>query len=373
MTSARERGGLGWSAWLALAVLTALPARAVAKQQFVYVHDRSAPGGIRAWAMDKDGRLTSVAGSPFVLVDQGGGCSGNCQTMAYSPKRKTLYTGGPTGVSAWTVAPNGSLTLVPGSPFSPGAGGDFLGTGVVEIGKRVFVYAASYADNNVYGWEAQPDGSLAELAASPFAAGVGPDGLAVRKKLVFVANEGDSGASPSSLSSYVAATDGTLVPAPGSPFTPNDVNFIYNLSPDARGKVVYADDFEVGIRAFAVDNKTAQLTEIAGSPFETVLGGLGVLVTKKLAYALSGFADDAFQPFAIGKKGVLTSTGIKGNAPLAVAAFAGDKSGKRLVFAGTDSIATATIDDKKEGSLTGLDLEGIVDSINANAVVMLKR
>ncbi len=50
---------------------------------------------------------------------------------------------------------DGTITSVAGSPFSPGTGGDFLGTGVVQAGKRVFVYAASYDDGNVYGWETQ--------------------------------------------------------------------------------------------------------------------------------------------------------------------------------------------------------------------------
>jgi hypothetical protein len=324
--------------WMGLAVLVSAPGLAAAKQQYVYVHDRRDGGGIFAWAMDKQGGLTSIVGSPFALVDTpGGGCGGNCQTMAYSPKRKTLYAGGPTGVSAWTVNKDGTLTSVTGSPFSPGTGSDFLGTGVVEADKRVFVYSSSYNDGNVYGWEAQDDGSLVELAASPFPAGDGPDGLA-------------------------------------TPFFPPNVDFFYNVAPDWKGKVLYIDDGANGIRAFAVDKKTAALTELDGSPFAAVVGGAGVLVTKKLAWAI-GFEDtsSAFQPFKIVKKGALEATGIQGNAPLNIDTFTSDKNGKRMVFAGFDGVATATIEDKKDGSLTGLDLEGFVDTTRPNAVVLVTR
>jgi len=355
--------------WIGVAVLVSTPGLASAKkQQFVYVHDRQDGGGIYAWSMDKHGGITSIAGSPFPLVDPGGICGGNCQTMAYSPKRKTLYTGGPSGVSAWTVNKDGTLTSVPGSPFSPGVGSDFLGTGVVEVGKRVFVYSASFDDGNVYAWEANDDGSLTELAASPFPSGTGPDGLAVRKKFVFVANESDG-----SLSSFVAGKDGTLVPSPTSPFFPPNVDFFWNTSPDVKGKVLYVDDGANGIRAFAVDKKTAELTQLEGSPFATDLGGAGVMVSKKFAWSI-GFNDpaNAFQPFKIVKKGALESQGIVGNTPIGFVTFTSDKNAKRMVLAGFDGVATATLEDK-EGRLTGLDIEGFLVEPNPNAVVMVQR
>lgn len=360
---------------MALGLTLGGPAAALAKNTYVYVHDRQVGGGIYAWVMDKSGGLTSLAGSPFPLVDDGGFCGGDCQTMAYSPKRKTLYTGGATGVSGWTVNKDGTLTSVPGSPFFPGAGGDFLGTGVVEVGKRVFVYSVSFNDNSVYAWEADGDGTLTELAGSPFAAGTEPVGLATRKKFVFVANEGDDGlAIPSSLSSYLVAGDGTLLPTPGSPYTPLGVDFIYNAYPDLRGKFLFADDGVNGIRSFAIDKKTAGLTEIVGSPFASLTGGAGVLVTKKLLYAVGyQVTDDALQPFKIEKKGEVTPTGIIINSPLAIDTFTADKNGKRIVFAGPGGVATATIDDKKQGSLTGLDLEGFLVETNPNGAAMVKR
>jgi hypothetical protein len=364
----RQIGGL-----VGLAALVLLPGPALAKNQYVYVHDRSSPGGIYAWRMDKDGSLTSIDGSPFPLIDQGGACRGNCQTMAYSPKRKVLYTGGPMGVSAWTVNKDGTLTSVPGSPFEPGTGGDFLGTGIVQAGKRVFVYASSFDDGSVYGWETNKDGSLVELAASPFPSGDGPSGLATRKKFVFVANENDG-----SLSSYVAKKDGTLVPSPSSPFFPPNVGFTASVYPTASGKVLYPFDDAQLVRGFSVAKKTAELTQLSDSPFATAVGGdpfsQGVLVTKKFAYAISSLGSNAWQPFTIGKKGTLEATGIQGDTPFDTQTFTSDAKGKRIVFAGEEGVATYTISDKKQGELGQLDTEGFVNPPkNVTAVVMVTR
>ena len=374
--------------WIATAVTVlgltlSVPTAADAKKTIVYVHNRDYDGSIYAFELTKNGDLISIAGSPFPLVDNvpidANVCGGNCQTMAYSKKRKTLYTGGPSGVSGWTVSKDGALTLVPGSPFSPGAGSSFLGTGVVEVGKRVFVYSASFDDGQVYAWEAGSDGSLTELAGSPFVSGTGADGLVTSKKLVFVANEGNFEVIPnvlSTISSYVVAKDGTLTPAPGSPFTPVDVDFIWNTTPDAKGKLLYADDGGNGVRVFEVDKKTARLTEVSGSPFAAQGDGTGVLVTKKFAYDVRfDEADDALLPFFTGKKGSLEQTGIVINSPIGIMTFASDKNGKHMIFAGIEGVLSARIggDGKKQGALEGLDSEISLVATNPNAVVMITR
>jgi hypothetical protein len=55
-----------------------------------------------------------------------------------------------------------------------------------------------------------------------------------------------------------------------------------------------------------------------------------------------------------------------------VYAFAADKSAKRLVFAGPNGVMTANIDDKREGSLTGLDLVDFTVASATNAVVAVR-
>jgi hypothetical protein len=156
------------------------------------------------------------------------------------------------------------------------------------------------------------------------------------------------------------------------------VNFTASVYPDAKGKVLYTFDDAQLLRAFAVDKKTAALTQLTDSPWETMVGGdvlsAGVLVTKKFAYAISRDANDAWQPFTVGKKGALQETGIAGDTPIAAETFTADTKGKRIVFAGDDGIAVFTIGDKKQGELTQLDSEGFTDVLEGvNAVVMVTR
>jgi 6-phosphogluconolactonase (cycloisomerase 2 family) len=362
---------MGIAAAVTMTAALLAPSAALARK-FVYVHDRQLGGGIWGFEMTKQGDLSTIPGSPFPLVDEpiSGNCGGHCQTMAYSSKRKTLYAGGETGVSGWTVNKDGTLTLVPGSPFAPGAATSFLGTGVVQSGKRVFVYAASFDADGIFGWEADKDGSLAQLAASPFTAGDGPDGLATRKKLVFVANE-----SAGSISSFVAEKDGTLIDAPGSPVAPAPLDFIYNVSPDPAGKRLYVADDAGVVHAFAVDKKTAGLTPLAGSPFATASGNAktGAIVTKKLLWAAEfSNTDNALQPFAIGKDGSLEATGIVIDTPVAILTHTSDSKGKRIAIAGSDRVDIATIEDKRDGSLSGIGT-GVLTDANSNAVVIVKR
>jgi 6-phosphogluconolactonase (cycloisomerase 2 family) len=359
-----------------LAVGTALalvgaPGVVFAKRTFVYVHDRRDGGGIWGFEMDKNGELTSL-GLPAPHPDTTlSGCVGNCQTLVYSTKRKTLYAGGDTGVSGWTVNKDGSLTSL-GGPFVPNGGGDFLGTGVLQKGKNVFVYSSSFNDNSVYGFEAQKDGQLAQLAGTPVPTDTGPVGLAVRKKFVFVANEGGG-----SISSFLASKDGSLLDAPGSPVTPNLLLHVFNVDPDPKGKHLYVADDVGGIHSFRVDKKTGALDEHPDSPFATQFAGFknGVIVTKKFVWAVdAGVTDDALQPFFTSKNGSLEITGIVINTPLVVNAYTADAKAKRLVLVGPTSIVVATLEKgETNGSLEGIGSAGFPEVINANAVVMVKR
>lgn len=364
---------------LSLAVLAAtLAAPASAKRTFVYVHDRQAGGGIYGFQLGKDGTLAALPGSPFpspdVFPDQDQICIGMCQTMEYSPKRKVLVTGGPAGVTVWLVAKDGTLTVVPGSPFGPGSG-DFLGTTVAQIGKQTYVYSAAFGDDAVYGFQLQSDGRLTDLASSPTPAGVGPDGVAARKSLLFVANEGFTDVDgDSTVSSYVVGKDGGLTSAPGSPLSLPSSLFSFNVTPDKKGKRLYVPDAGNQIFGFAVDKKTAALSPIPGSPFAGAFtnGPFGLVTAKKLAYGLGyNDTDDEFQPFSVGKKGALTDTGIIVTAPIVVDAGAIDSKAKRLVFAGPDLVVSARVADK-QGGLDTSDAVPVLD-VNANAVVFVKR
>lgn len=365
-----------WFGCLALAlVVTGMAGAppAEAKRTYVYLHDRSVGGGIYGWQMDKKGRLTQLPGSPWALVDDGGTCGGPCQTMAYSSKRKMLVTGGPNGITSWVVAKDGTLSVPPGSPASiPGA--DVLGTGVVQIKKRVFVYGSAFNNDEIVAFELQKEGLLTSLPSAALPPGSTPDGLDARKKIVFVANEGAG-----TVATFAVQNDGTLTAAPGSPYAVPAVDFIYNVWPDPKGKRLYVYDDGIDtpgsvIHGWNVDKKTGALTPIDGTPFDAFPDGgkAGLAVSKKLIFAID--YDDGtndIQPFRSRKKGRLEETGIIFDSNLFIRAFAIDKKGKKLLVATPTALVSARVTNK-QGSLETADAAALLD-VNPNAVVMVKR
>jgi 6-phosphogluconolactonase (cycloisomerase 2 family) len=375
---------------LALALLAALTAAAPARSAtFVYVHDRRDPNQVHAFSLAKNGDLAPVAGTPFASADPVPNgedqCGGLCQTMAGDKKSHRLFTSGATGVSAWDVAEDGTLALVPGSPF--GGTTPLFGVAAVRVGSRVFVYAAEYDFDRLRGFEAQPDGSLVELPSSPFPAGDGPNGVASAKRLVFATSEDGA------VASYAVGDDGALAAAPGSPLALDPPpNFVYNATPDAQGKLLFvaddgfddpvndANDLPTAVYAFAVDKKTGTLTPVAGSPFDTsmpleaVVGVTGASTAKKLVVAV-GFQEvnDDLQVFKIGKGGALTQLGAAQDSGLNALAHALDPKGKWLLVASDANLRVSAISGKT-GVVTSVDQQPLgAGGAESNAIVLLSR
>jgi hypothetical protein len=356
------------------------------KTTYVYLHDRQPGGGIFGFTMDRKGRFTSLPGSPWGLVDDGGACFGPCQTMDYSPSRGMLVTGGPNGVTAWIMADDGTLSVAPGSPASlPGA--EIFGTGVAEVGGRVFVYGSSYVGDAIVALELAADGQLTTLAGATLPVNSFPDGLATRGNLVFVANEGSFWSDPpivpfvpSSIAVFVAQSDGSLVPAPGSPFAIPDVDFVFNVWPDPTGTRVYVYDDGIDtngsvIHGWDVNPTSGALTSLAGSPFAAYPAGpkAGLAVSKKLLYAVD--LDDGsndLQPFKIRKKdGSLRDTGKIIDSNLFIQVFALDAKARRFIAADSTLLVSGKVK-KKKGVIKGGVFTNL-PGVNANALLIVER
>ena len=351
-------------AWLGIAAGTLVAAAAHAAGSFVYVHD-SSNTQVFAFALGKDGSLTPVAGSPFAVPGSSAGLDGYSQTMDYSRKRKALYVGSGEGVSGMLVGTDGALTPVAGSPFGPGY---LHGVSVVELGGRVFVYAAELGDD-LLGFEAGAGGVLSALAGSPFGPLDDPSGIADRKNKLFVANDTET------VESLVIGNDGTPAPAPGQP-VPIAADFTYNVNPDPKGKFVYVVDDGLEVFGFAVDKKSAALTPLAGSPFPAAAGGAtsGASVAKGLLLAFAFDADtDSVQAYRIEKDGALTALGGAQSTGVLTQSHALDAKGKWLIVAGSDAVASFAVD-RKTGVLTPADEEPItVLGATPTATLIIKR
>jgi 6-phosphogluconolactonase (cycloisomerase 2 family) len=119
---------------------------------------------VDAFVMAADGSLTPVAGSPF---PSGGTSTINALTL--TPNNQNLLTPDTfnSAVSSLAVGPDGSLQSVPGSPF---AATDWVGS-IATTRSGKFVYTSLFTRAAVDGWKILDDGTLRPVPGRPFSTG----------------------------------------------------------------------------------------------------------------------------------------------------------------------------------------------------------
>lgn len=123
---------------------------------------------VDAYSLSASGSLTPVPGSPF--QNGASGLGSNSFGLALSPDNRFLFTADSftTEVTSFSVARNGVLSQVPGSPF---ATTDWLG-GMAVTRKGDFLYSIGFATGNVDGRRIGLDGTLTPVPGTPFVTGV---------------------------------------------------------------------------------------------------------------------------------------------------------------------------------------------------------
>jgi len=176
-------------------------------------------------------------------------------------------TAGSNTIAAFDRHADGSLTPLPGSPFSAGGAGTGAGLaseGAVQIadGGR-FLLAVDAGSDQVSALRIEPDGSL-RLTSVVSSNGALPVSIAVHGSLVYVANAGPA---DSNYTGFRLAPWGSLIPVPGSTVAlpaaaqPGDVLF-NGTGTELVGTRVgtsQIDSFAVGL--------SGRLTAAPGSPF----------------------------------------------------------------------------------------------------------
>lgn len=200
-------------------------------------------------------------------------------------------------VSAYTIcATTGALTPVAGSPFAAGAGPNTVA--VDPTGK--FAYVSNCCSENISAYKIRSSGALTPVAGSPFAAGYGPQGVAADPagKFVYVANVVSN-----DVSAYKININGALTSVIGSPFAAG-ISPV-SVAVDARGKFVYVPNYDNdlggNISAYTINGTSGVLTPVTGSPFESAVAPYGsaadpngkfVYVTSVNTDTLYGYAID---------------------------------------------------------------------------------
>ena len=201
---------------------------------------------VSVFSVAADGALTQVTGSPFAT-------GGGPDSMAFSPSGGLLATANADStVSVFSVSAAGALTQVPGSPFATGASNGLNAMSFSSNGK--LLATANFNDSTVSMFSVAANGALTQVTGSPFALGATPDALAFSPTsgLLAIANS-----SSATVSMFSVSAGGALSQVAGSPFTidatigplPNPTSVAFSPS---GGLLATADPGSGSVRLFRV-------------------------------------------------------------------------------------------------------------------------
>ena len=243
--------------------------RVVAQGTFVYTNNDRVPNSISAFSAAANGSLTAVAGSPFATGGDGaGGGSFGSNRVTTAIVSNFLYAGnsGSNNVGAFSINPGtGVLTSVPGSPFATGGVDDGNGMSLTTTPDDRFLIVANGSSMTISVFSIAGNGALTPVAGSPFASGAAGPLVSAR-----VTSDGKFlavSSSPGSIAMFTISATGALAPVPGSPtadtgaagidFNCAGTQLFVAISGVANSRV---DVFNIG--------SGGTLSRIAGAPFD---------------------------------------------------------------------------------------------------------
>jgi Lactonase, 7-bladed beta-propeller len=242
-------------------------------------------GTVSAFVTGTSTLYSSAPGSPYPASG-----IGSLGAVVTTPDGRYVYVAGAGGgVHGFSIASDGSLVQVPGSPFAVVA--NSVDVVVDSAGKLLFVISG--ASVSVFAINAS-DGSLTP-AASPVALPaltLPTPGMAATVSatgsFLFVA----LGTSNSVAAFDIDTNTGALTPVAGSPFATGNAPFDVTATSTA---VYVANNLDGTISAFTWDKNTGVLTTINGSPFNAPWGGGLTSLGGQYLYVTS--VNNAFPPF----------------------------------------------------------------------------
>ena len=335
---------------------------------FLFVNNQAAAGNsIASYSVAVDGTLTALAGSP---VTTGGlGANAACSSvnrLALSAGNNLLFVsnGGDQTISAFAIDPtSGALTAAAGSPFGSGLTLDACsGISLSATPDGRFLMASSNGQITTFSIGA--GGVLASLstAANPVVPNASMK-ISANGQLLAVSNG-------ASVSVFSINPDGSLTAVAGSPFAEAGSGTLAGLDfsstsgllfgAEASATAGFADAWTIGTNGV--------LSSVAGSPFSTTaINSNVVLLSPNDSFLFaSNEGSNSVSSYGVGVGGSLSSIGSFGSAASlhAPVGMATDRSGS-LLFVADDTFGVAVFRIDGAGSLTQL---GDVAIANAGQV-----
>ena len=242
--------------------------RVMAQGTFVYTNNDRTPNSISAFSAAANGSLTAIAGSPFATGGNGAGAGAFASNRITTAVVKNfLYAGnsGSNTVGGFSIDPvTGVLTSLPGSPFATGGvAGAVNGMSLTTTPDDKFLIVANGASMTITVFSIAANGTLSPIAGSPFASGSSQPLVCAR-----VTSDGKflAVSSVTGIAMFNIATTGALTPVAGSPTPDAGASGIdFNCAGTQLfvalngGAMSLVDVFNIG--------PSGTLTRIAGSPF----------------------------------------------------------------------------------------------------------
>jgi 6-phosphogluconolactonase len=222
---------------------------------------------ITVFSIAGNGALTPVPGSPFPAA---GGPVG----IKVAPNGKFVAAGlvGPNAVAMFSIASNGSLSPVPGSPFAVSGPGSAIGVDINCESNRLFVAEGELGVTVVDAFSIAGNGALTPVPGSPFVVNSSSFASIVlvspNDRFLFVSNTLGQ-----LITVFSIAANGALTQVPGSPFSNGgDLScFHLGIATNQPGTLLYSVDGCGKVYGFSIAANGA-LTLVPGSPFTATSG-----------------------------------------------------------------------------------------------------
>jgi 6-phosphogluconolactonase (cycloisomerase 2 family) len=270
--------------WCLVELLALGSFRLFAQNAYVYTNDDIVgTNTVSGFSVAPSGTLTLIPGSPFVTGGEGtGGGLYSAPRIAASPMGGFLYVanGGTNNVSVFSIdSTSGKLTSIPGSPFATGS----LGSGTLALAvtpDNKFLYAGDSNADEITVFSIGRDGALSVVAGSPYlipgvlADYASIDGMSVSPDGNLLAVTLPSEGLLDEIAIFTIGVDGSLTVAPGSPLFPAGGAAGAEFSCSASTLFLY--DAINDATQVEVDNVTPNgvLSPVSGSPFNFQNQGL---------------------------------------------------------------------------------------------------
>jgi 6-phosphogluconolactonase (cycloisomerase 2 family) len=293
-------------------LLTSVTVNAFAQNEFLYTNNQVFPEGntVSAFMIKPSGALVEISGSPFTTGGRGGiGGAFSIKDILVHGNLVFVANSLSSDVSVFSIdSLTGSLSLIPGSPFDSGLvsnSDDGMSLAITSDGK--FLMAGNTGNATIAVFSVAPSGTLSQVPGSPFQTPGQPLSMKVSPDNRFlVVAAGTFGG----VVLFNIAPNGSLSLAPVPPFFPAGRGIAAALDIRCDGKVFVgeAGDHTV-VDVFDLSDQLG-LVPIPGSPFVTNTGINSSVVMlspdENLLFVSNQFSD-SITVFRVGISGSLTA------------------------------------------------------------------